>query len=41
MNCLSELHREPGLKLTLKFEIEILCKTLNIQLTVWIDLNLI
>jgi len=32
MNLLSELHQEHGLKLNLKFEIEVLCKTLNIEL---------
>ncbi|XP_050435609.1 CCR4-NOT transcription complex subunit 1 isoform X4 [Adelges cooleyi] len=32
MNCLAELHQEPGLKLTLKFEVEVLCKALNIDL---------
>ncbi|XP_056008647.1 CCR4-NOT transcription complex subunit 1-like isoform X3 [Ostrea edulis] len=32
MNALAELHQEPDLKLNLKFEIEVLCKTLNINL---------
>ncbi|KNC33754.1 hypothetical protein FF38_05850 [Lucilia cuprina] len=32
MNVLGELHQEPDLKLNLKFEIEVLCKTLNIDL---------
>lgn len=32
MNVLAELHQEPDLKLNLKFEIEVLCKTLNIDL---------
>lgn len=31
MNVLAELHQEPDLKLNLKFEIEVLCKTLNID----------
>lgn len=34
MNALAELHQEPDLKLNLKFEIEVLCKTLNIDLGV-------
>jgi len=34
MNCLAELHAEPDLKLTLKFEVEVLCKALNIELAV-------
>lgn len=34
LNCLAELHQEPGLKLTLKFEVEVLCKALNIDLKV-------
>jgi len=34
MNCLAELHEEPDLKLTLKFEVEVLCKALNIELKV-------
>ncbi|XP_062589790.1 CCR4-NOT transcription complex subunit 1-like isoform X3 [Saccostrea cucullata] len=33
MNALAELHQEPDLKLNLKFEIEVLCKTLNIDLS--------
>ncbi|KAI8491153.1 CCR4-NOT transcription complex subunit 1, partial [Branchiostoma belcheri] len=32
MNVLSELHQEPDLKLNLKFEIEVLCKTLNLDI---------
>ncbi|KAK6167378.1 hypothetical protein SNE40_021420 [Patella caerulea] len=32
MNVLAELHMEPDLKLNLKFEIEVLCKTLNIDI---------
>lgn len=31
MNVLAELHQEPELKLNLKFEIEVLCKNLNID----------
>ncbi|XP_062547047.1 CCR4-NOT transcription complex subunit 1 isoform X2 [Armigeres subalbatus] len=31
MNILAELHQEPDLKLNLKFEIEVLCKNLNID----------
>ncbi|XP_052864292.1 CCR4-NOT transcription complex subunit 1 [Anopheles cruzii] len=31
MNLLAELHQEPDLKLNLKFEIEVLCKNLNID----------
>lgn len=31
MNVLAELHQEPDLKLNLKFEIEVLCKTLSID----------
>lgn len=31
MNVLAELHQEPDLKLNLKFEIEVLCKNLNID----------
>lgn len=31
MNVLGELHTEPDLKLNLKFEIEVLCKTLNLD----------
>lgn len=34
LNCLGELHQEPDLKLTLKFEVEVLCKALNIELKV-------
>lgn len=33
MNLLSELHREQDLKLNLKFEIEVLCKKLDIDVT--------
>ncbi|XP_075733812.1 CCR4-NOT transcription complex subunit 1 isoform X1 [Rhipicephalus microplus] len=32
LDVLSELHREPELKLNLKFEIEVLCKTLNLDI---------
>ncbi|XP_052816540.1 CCR4-NOT transcription complex subunit 1-like isoform X2 [Mya arenaria] len=32
MNVLAELHQEPDLKLNLKFEIEVLCKTLMLDL---------
>uniref|UniRef100_H2YFJ6 CCR4-NOT transcription complex subunit 1 n=1 Tax=Ciona savignyi TaxID=51511 RepID=H2YFJ6_CIOSA len=32
MSVLVELHREPDLKLNLKFEVEVLCKNLNIEL---------
>ncbi|XP_039227537.1 CCR4-NOT transcription complex subunit 1 isoform X5 [Drosophila yakuba] len=32
MYVLGELHQEPDLKLNLKFEIEVLCKTLNLEL---------
>lgn len=31
MNLLAELHREPDLKLNLKFEVEVLCKKLDID----------
>lgn len=31
MNVLAELHQEPELKLNLKFEIEVLCKSLNLE----------
>lgn len=31
MNVLAELHQEPELKLNLKFEIEVLCKNLNVD----------
>jgi hypothetical protein len=34
MNVLAELHQEPDLKLNLKFEIEVLCKNLNIDVFV-------
>merc|ERR1719402_1156084 len=33
MNLLAELHQEPDLKLNLKFEIEVLCKTLNLEIS--------
>lgn len=33
MNVLAELHQEQDLKLNLKFEIEVLCKTLNIEVS--------
>ena len=33
MNVLAELHQEPALKLNLKFEIEVLCKNLNIDVS--------
>lgn len=33
MNVLAELHQEPDLKLNLKFEIEVLCKNLNIDVS--------
>lgn len=33
MNVLAELHSEPDLKLTLKFEIEVLCKNLDIDVS--------
>uniref|UniRef100_A0A182T993 CCR4-NOT transcription complex subunit 1 domain-containing protein n=1 Tax=Anopheles maculatus TaxID=74869 RepID=A0A182T993_9DIPT len=33
MNILAELHQEPDLKLNLKFEIEVLCKNLNIDVS--------
>ena len=32
MNVLAELHQEPDLKLNLKFEVEVLCKTLAIDI---------
>ena len=34
MNVLAELHREPELKLNLKFEIEVLCKNLQVDINV-------
>ena len=34
MNVLAELHQEHDLKLNLKFEIEVLCKNLNIDIGV-------
>ncbi len=34
MNVLAELHQEPDLKLNLKFEIEVLCKALNVDINV-------
>jgi len=33
MNLLAELHQEPDLKLNLKFEIEVLCKALDTEVT--------
>uniref|UniRef100_A0A0K8TC24 CCR4-NOT transcription complex subunit 1 n=1 Tax=Lygus hesperus TaxID=30085 RepID=A0A0K8TC24_LYGHE len=36
MSALAELHQEPDLKLNLKFEIEVLCKNLNLDVA---DLN--
>ncbi|GBP76975.1 CCR4-NOT transcription complex subunit 1 [Eumeta japonica] len=33
MNVLAELHQEPDLKLNLKFEIEVLCKNLNLEIS--------
>lgn len=38
MNVLAELHQEPDLKLNLKFEIEVLCKNLSIDVGVSIYL---
>jgi hypothetical protein len=32
MKVLAELHREPDLKLNLKFEVNVLCKTLAIEI---------
>lgn len=32
MKVLVEIHNEPDLKLNLKFEIEVLCKDLNVDL---------
>ena len=32
MNLLAELHAEPDLKLNLKFEIEVLCKHLHVEI---------
>jgi len=34
MNVLAELHREPEMKLNLKFEIEVLCKNLGLDINV-------
>ena len=34
MNVLAELHQETDLKLNLKFEIEVLCKNLNLDINV-------
>lgn len=34
MNVLAELHQEPDLKLNLKFEIEVLCKNLLLDVAV-------
>ena len=33
MNLLAELHSEPELKLNLKFEIEVLCKHLSLEIS--------
>ena len=33
MNLLAELHAEPDLKLNLKFEIEVLCKHLQLEIS--------
>ena len=33
LNVLAELHREPDMKLNLKFEIEVLCKALSIEVS--------
>ena len=41
MNLLCELHREHDLKLNLKFEIEVLCKTLSIELNTLAPGNLL
>ena len=41
MNLLSELHQEHDLKLNLKFEIEVLCKALNIELATLTPGNLL
>jgi len=38
MNVLAELHQEPDLKLNLKFEIEVLCKNLSIDVGVRVPL---
>lgn len=32
LNVLAELHQEPDMKLNLKFEIEVLCKSLGIEI---------
>jgi len=34
MNVLAELHREPDMKLNLKFEIEVLCKNFGLDINV-------
>lgn len=34
MNVLGELHMEPDIRLNLKFEIEVLCKNLSIDVNV-------
>lgn len=34
LNCLAEIHQVHDLKLTLKFEVEVLCKTLEIDIHV-------
>lgn len=39
MSALAELHQEPELKLNLKFEIEVLCKNLNLDVGVSIALS--
>jgi len=36
VKVLIELHQEPDLKLNLKFEVEVLSKTLNVDITKWI-----
>jgi CCR4-NOT transcription complex subunit 1 CAF1-binding domain len=41
MNVLAELHREPDMKLNLKFEIEVLCKNLQIDINVSYQFSLI
>ncbi|XP_014478138.1 PREDICTED: CCR4-NOT transcription complex subunit 1 isoform X5 [Dinoponera quadriceps] len=37
MNVLAELHQEPDLKLNLKFEIEVLCKNLSIDVSTFVS----
>lgn len=34
LNCLAEIHQVDDLKLTLKFEVEVLCNTLKINIHV-------